>query len=108
MSERESEISAEEVERIAAKLAQQRQFQLIGLSIVIAVALVALISRLSAGVVFGLSFSFWGPFAVVLLLAKLAFFMATWRCPRCRTSLGSTYWPRYCSGCGIKLGRDGE
>jgi len=108
MGERKTDVSAEESERIAADLNRQRQAQLTGLIIVVVAALMALISRISGGAIFGLSFSFWGPFAAVLLVAKLAFLMIAWRCPRCRASLGSSYRPRYCPGCGVKLSRPAE
>jgi|GEM_PF-1310117 len=107
MSELRAGVSDEEMKQILAGLDRQRRIQIIGLAVVVAAAFMALVSRLIPAAALGLPFSFWGLLAVSLLVAKLVLLFAGWRCPRCGGSLGSTYWPRYCPGCGIAF-RDTE
>jgi len=101
-------VSREESAQILAQLNRQRRIQIFGLVIVVLAALMALLSRVIPNTVPGLSFSFWGPLAFVLLLVKLILFCAAWRCPKCGTSLSSSYWPRFCPGCGIAFVDAGE
>ncbi|MBN1825529.1 MAG: hypothetical protein JW958_04620 [Candidatus Eisenbacteria bacterium] len=97
------EISREEAAEIIARLNRKRRIQIVGLAIAVLATFLALLSRVMPMAVPGLSFSFWGPLAAVLLLAKLVLFFAAWRCPKCGASLGSSYRPRFCPGCGIAL-----
>ncbi len=82
----------------------RRRVQIVGLVVVVIAAAFALLSR----AIPELSFGFWGPLAAVLLVAKLVLLAAGWRCPRCRASLGSNYWPRYCQGCGVDFQNPSE
>jgi hypothetical protein len=89
-----------DVDQMNARIGRQRRIQITGLVIVVLFALLALISRFTGGVLLGLSFVFWVTIAAVLLLAKIIYLIAVWRCPRCRGMLGPGYHPRYCSNCG--------
>ena len=95
--------SKEEVERVRVVVYQRRRYQITGLVLVVVFALLALVARLSGSTLPGLSFSFWGPLAALVLLGKIVFLLVNWRCPRCNAPMGSTYNPRYCSGCGISF-----
>jgi len=106
MSELRADVSDEEMKQIVARLDRQRRIQITGLAVVVVAAFMALVSRVVPAAALGLPFSFWGLLAVSLLLAKLVLLFAGWRCPKCGAMLGS-YWPRYCSGCGMAF-RDRE
>jgi hypothetical protein len=95
-------------QQILSEVERRRTAQIIGLVVVVFSAMLALAARLSHDSLMGLPFVFWGVLAVILLLAKIAFFILAWRCPSCGGSLGSTYTPRFCSSCGIRLKRDDQ
>ena len=88
-------ITAEEAKLLTARLNRSRGVQLLGLGIVIVAAIPALVSRVAAIPILGLRFSFWGPLAAALLLAKLVLLFAT-------------YGPRYCPECGMSFDDPGE
>lgn len=103
MDKSRSDVSREEAAQIVARLNRQRRVQIIGLYIVVLAAIPALLSRAAPDGLLGIPFTFWGLLAMALLLAKLILLFAAWRCPRCGASLGSSYHPRYCPGCGVTL-----
>jgi hypothetical protein len=82
----------------------RRRLQILGLVIVVVVALLAVIARLSDSALPGLPLSFWGPVAAIVLVAKIIFLLVNWRCPRCNAVLGPNYSPRFCSKCGLEFG----
>jgi hypothetical protein len=88
-----------------ARFERRRSAQIAGLAIVVLVALIAAAARLTGSAVPGLSFSFWGPLAALLLIAKIIFLLVGWRCPGCGGLLGPTYSPRYCASCGLAFRR---
>jgi hypothetical protein len=91
------------------EVARRRAAQIAGLVVVVLFTVLAFLARLSGDSLMGLPFTFWGPLAVILLLGKIAFNIAAWRCPSCGGSLGMSYGPRFCPSCGVRLkGGDSE
>ena len=88
------------------EVARRRAAQMAGLVVVVLFAVLALLARLSGDSLMGLPFTFWGPLAAILLLGKIAFNIAAWRCPSCGGALGASYGPRFCPNCGVRLKGD--
>ena len=100
--------SIEDFRRFRAELSRRRAYQIGGLALVVLAAVLALVARISGSAVLGFPFSFWGPFAATLLIAKILFLLFGWRCPACGARLGPTYTPRHCSSCGVELRSTGQ
>ena len=41
--------------------------------------------------------------SIAVIVAAVAFIVATWRCPSCGSSFGSTVYPATCPQCDVKL-----
>ena len=92
-----------DIEVFQSSFQSRRRLQIVGLVIVVVVAALAVLARLSGSSLPGLSISFWGPLAALLLVAKIVFLLVHWRCPRCNAVLGPDYSPRFCSKCGLQF-----
>ncbi|MFC1559218.1 hypothetical protein ACFL39_01365 [Gemmatimonadota bacterium] len=103
MHRKQEDSTIEEIKQFNFVVDRQRRIQVAGLVIVVVFTILALITRITSGALFGLPFLFWGILAAALLLAKIIFLIATWRCPRCSGALGPGYRPRFCSKCGLEF-----
>lgn len=43
------------------------------------------------------------PIFIVAFLFVLIFSLINWKCPACRKYLGRSFYPNYCSKCGVAL-----
>ncbi len=93
----------EEIAQLSAGIERQRRLQIAGLVVVVVFALLACLARIIRGDLLGIPFPIWVSLAAILLVMKLVYLFAAWRCPRCGGFLGSGYHPRFCSRCGLEF-----